>query len=103
MLALGRTIRSLRTQQGLSQKELAERADITPSFLSLVENDQRDASIKVTLRIAEALEVPVEVLIWDAVDIPFEVSSRDRHMCELAKSIVRGAYENASRTTRRSL
>lgn len=97
MLAVGKAIRTLRTRKGVSQKELAERAEITPSFLSLVEGDRRDASIKVLERIAAALEVPPEVLIWEAVELPSDLSPQDRRMCELAKVIVRGVYENATR------
>lgn len=96
MLAVGKAIRTLRARKGVSQKELAERADITPSFLSLVEGDRRDASIKVIERIAAALDVPSEVLIWEAVELPVDLSPQDRRMCELAKIIVRGVYENAT-------
>lgn len=97
MLAVGKAIRTLRARKGVSQKELAERAEITPSFLSLVEGDRRDASIKVIERIAAALEVPAEVLIWESVELPGDLSPQDRRMCELAKVIVRGVYENATR------
>lgn len=97
MLAVGKAIRTLRARKGVSQKELAERAEITPSFLSLVEGDRRDASIKVIERIAAALEVSPEVLIWEAVELPGSLSEKDRRMCELAKVIVRGVYENATR------
>jgi transcriptional regulator with XRE-family HTH domain len=99
MLAVGKAIRMLRARKGISQKELASRADITPSFLCLVESDSRDASIKVIERIAVALDVPPEVLIWESVELPSDLSPRDRRMCELAKVIVRGVYENADRAT----
>ncbi|MFO0857253.1 MAG: helix-turn-helix transcriptional regulator [Phycisphaerales bacterium] len=97
MLAVGRAIRTMRTRQGVSQKELAERADITPSFLSLVESDRRSASIKVIERIAAALDVPAEVLVWESVELPASLSDKDRRMCEIAKVIVREVYENAAR------
>jgi len=81
----------------MSQKELADLAAITPSFLSLVEGDRRNASIKVIGRIAAALEVPSEALIWEAIELPTTLSRQDRRMCELAKAIIRGMYENATR------
>ena len=96
MLAVGKAIRTLRARKGISQKELAERAEITPSFLSLVEGDRRDASIKVIERIAAALDVSPEVLIWEAVELPGSLNEKDRRMCELANIIVRGVYENAT-------
>lgn len=97
MLAVGKAIRTLRARKGVSQKELAERAEITPSFLSLVEGDRRDASIKVIERIAAALEVSPEVLFWEAVELPDGLSEKDRRMCDLAKGIVARVYENATR------
>lgn len=97
MLAVGRAIRTLRAHKGISQRELAERAEITPSFLSLVESDRRAASLKVIERIASALEVPFEVLVWESVELPASLSERDRRVCEFAKVIVRRVYEHAAR------
>jgi transcriptional regulator with XRE-family HTH domain len=98
MLAIGQAIRSLRSRKGLSQKTLAESAQITPSFLSQVEGGHRTASLTVLQRISDALEVPPELLIWDAVQLPEGMNEEDRRMCEFAKLIVRRVYENASRT-----
>ncbi len=98
MLALGQAIRSLRVRIGLSQKELARRASITPSFLSQVECDHRKASLTVLRRIAEALGVAPEVLMWEAVELPEGMNEDDRRTCEFAKLIVRRAYEYAAST-----
>jgi transcriptional regulator with XRE-family HTH domain len=98
MLALGQAIRSLRVKKGLSQKDLALSARITPSFLSQVERDHREASLTVLRRIANALEVAPEVLFWEAVELPAGMNEEDRRMCEFAKLIVRRVYENAGRT-----
>jgi transcriptional regulator with XRE-family HTH domain len=94
MILLGRTIRKLRTDRGVSQQDLARDADVTPSFLSLLENDHRRPSLLVLRRIAAALDVPEEVLIWDAVDLPEHLSVTERRMCEMAKSIVRKYFES---------
>jgi transcriptional regulator with XRE-family HTH domain len=101
MLAIGQAIRSLRSRKGLSQKALAESAQITPSFLSQVEGGHRVASLTVLQRISDALDIAPEVLIWDAVQLPEEMNDEDRRRCEFAKLIVRRVYENASRTAHR--
>lgn len=93
MLRIGKTIRRIRTERDVSQRELAEAADITPSFLSLLENDHREPSLALMRRIAEALDVPAEVMIWDAVDLPSNLSGEDRRICELAKLLVRRFIE----------
>lgn len=98
MLAIGKAIRKLRKLQGISQQDLAARADITPSFLSLVEKEKRRPSLVVTARIAEALGVSAEVLIWEAVELPSSLSDEERRVCDFAKLVVRRVYESAGRT-----
>jgi transcriptional regulator with XRE-family HTH domain len=89
MIQLGKTIRRLRTERGISQQDLAHTAKLTPSFLSMVENDRRQPSLAVLHRLSDALGLPDEVLIWDAVQLPVDLTERDRRMCEMAKLIVR--------------
>ena len=93
MIRLGMTIKKLRLERGFSQKALAEEADLTPSFVSLIENDHRVPSMSVIRRMASALGVLEEVLIWDAVELPHNLNEDDRRLCEMAKLIVRRFYE----------
>ncbi|HEY7590472.1 MAG TPA: cupin domain-containing protein [Candidatus Limnocylindrales bacterium] len=59
---LGRRIRALRTERGLTLTGLAARVGITRSFLSSVERGVAYPSIIVLRTIASALEVPVFLL-----------------------------------------
>jgi transcriptional regulator with XRE-family HTH domain len=93
MISIGKTIKKLRIERGLSQQDLAEICDLTASFLSLVENDRRSPSLAVIRRLAAALCVPEEVVIWDAVELPKDLDESDRRLCEMAKLIVRRLYE----------
>ena len=93
MLKLGKTIKRIRTDRGISQSDLASDADVTPSFLCLLESDKRHPSTKVLRRIAKALQVPEEVLIWDAIDVPDDLSQQDRRLCEMAKRVVRRYFK----------
>jgi transcriptional regulator with XRE-family HTH domain len=99
MIKIGRVIRQRRQEQGLSQRDLASMAEITPSFLSLVESDRRSPSSLITARIAAALKVPVQALIWDAVEIPPTATEAERRACEIAKKIIRQGFANADRAT----
>jgi transcriptional regulator with XRE-family HTH domain len=92
MIKIGRTIKRLRLDRRISQHDLAVAADVTPSFLSLVENDRRQPSLTVIARLAKALSVPEELLIWDAVELPESLGEKDRRLCEMAKLIVRKLY-----------
>jgi transcriptional regulator with XRE-family HTH domain len=93
MIDIGKTIRRLRIERGISQQDLAGDAEVTPSFLSLVENGRRHPSLSVIRRLAKSLLVPEEVLVWDSVELPNNLNEKDRRLCEMAKMIVRRFYE----------
>ena len=88
MLQIGNTIKRLRERRGISQRELAEAAGVTSNFLSLVENGHRKLSPTMLDAVAEGLGVPVEILLWDAVDVPEQFGPAERKACEAAKKAV---------------
>ncbi len=61
--ALGRAIKVVRAQQGLSRGRLAELADISYPYLSEVENGKKRPSSKALLSIADALALPASKLL----------------------------------------
>lgn len=54
---LGSRVRGLRKGRGLTQVELARRLEISPSYLNLIEHDQRTLTAPLLLRIAEQFDV----------------------------------------------
>ena len=61
-MKLGGTIRVLRAAVGISQKELARRLSISPSYLSQIEGDKRATSIALLRAIAHELGTPAAIL-----------------------------------------
>lgn len=61
---IGSAIHLARTKRKLSQAQLAERANISVSYLSLLERSKRDPPVSTIKRIAVALGVPVEILFF---------------------------------------
>ena len=59
---LGRTIRRLRKQRGLSQMKLAELSGVHLNEISNVERGERNAGVLSLLKIARGLDVPVTAL-----------------------------------------
>jgi transcriptional regulator with XRE-family HTH domain len=57
--ALGRALRELRKQAGLTQKELGARADTLDTYISQVENGQRDIRWSTVTRLLLALNMTV--------------------------------------------
>lgn len=52
---IGKRIRLLRKQQHLSQMELAEMIDKSPTYISLVENGQKGPSLETLVDVANAV------------------------------------------------
>src|ERR1700712_2525773 len=55
-LFAGHAVRRLRRQAGLSQAAMAEMLDISPSYLNLVERNQRPLSATLLVRLAERFD-----------------------------------------------
>ena len=62
MTALGERIRSLRTEQALQQRQLAEKAGLTPSMVSQIESGRLTPSLPTLGKLAGALGVPIAAL-----------------------------------------
>jgi transcriptional regulator with XRE-family HTH domain len=60
---LGRNVRRLRQQKGLTQEELAFEAEIDLTYMGGIERGRRNPSLMVMVRIAEALSVPLAKLL----------------------------------------
>ncbi|MBI4592592.1 MAG: helix-turn-helix domain-containing protein [Candidatus Rokubacteria bacterium] len=62
MTALGGRIRALRMERELQQRQLAEKADLTPSMVSQIESGRLTPSLHTLGKIAGALGVPIAAL-----------------------------------------
>ncbi len=59
---LGEKIRTAREARGLTQAELATRAQVAQGYLSYLEQDQREPSLSIAARLAHELEIPLDEL-----------------------------------------
>lgn len=62
---VGKRIRELRLAQGLTQRELAEKASISVPFLSFLELGQRKGSLQTYADVAKALSMELSELLKD--------------------------------------
>ena len=65
---LGNAIKLCRTQKNMNQAELAKLADISTSYLSLLERGKRDPNLSTVKNIATALNIPFSILMFLAAD-----------------------------------
>lgn len=70
LLALGRALRSLREERGLSQEAFALEAGVHRTYVGGIERGERNPSFSSLLRLAAALDVPPSVIVRAAEGRP---------------------------------
>ena len=89
---IGEKIKFIRTEKGITGKELAEKAEVTPGYISQIERNLISPSLSVLMRIAEEEEEQVTVIRKDKrtkiqfADINMEYQfatpySRNKNIC----------------------
>lgn len=74
---LGARIKELRKRRGMTQDQLAERVDLAPRYISLIEVGRSSPSLETIENIARVLEVELKVL-FDFVHLdPDKVKPKD--------------------------
>lgn len=86
---IGRAIKLCRSQKGWTLRDLAKRTGIAVSHLSMIERNQRDASMTAMQVIAKAFGMPLNVLIFLAAE-PQELTGISN---ELKEKLSRAALE----------
>ena len=66
-----------RTEKNLTQKALAEKLDISPKTLSLIECSTKPASIDMLLKIANVLEIGVDFLLDGNIEFNNEITDKN--------------------------
>jgi transcriptional regulator with XRE-family HTH domain len=67
--ALGRAVKELRKEKGLTQEELAQRADLHESYISVIESGRRNPTWGAVRRISDGLGVPLIKLVQRADEL----------------------------------
>ena len=65
---IGDVLRDFRTQKGQTLRQVAARANVALGYLSEVERGQKEASSEILASLAEALEVPVSIILREVSD-----------------------------------
>ena len=86
---VGQAIKMCRTLRGVSQADLARRAECSVSYLCLLENNKRDPSLSTLTKVSQALNVPVGILFFLASEHG-ELTGMNK---ELAGELARTALE----------
>ncbi len=74
----GQIVRKHRKARFLTQEQLAERADLAPKMISLIERLRMNPSLNVVDSIAQGLNVPCWRLIKDTEDLRLEIGAEKK-------------------------
>ena len=80
---IGKKIRELRKKVGMTQEELADRADVHYTFIGAVERGETNLSLKTFLRVAEALETPMEFFLKPYEDASPHLTEKEAEIGKL--------------------
>lgn len=67
---VGRNLRRLRVERGLSQEALAHDAGVAPSFVSQIENGLRSPTVTLLQDLADALQTPIVEFFAEGQPVP---------------------------------
>ncbi|MBI5894255.1 MAG: helix-turn-helix transcriptional regulator [Deltaproteobacteria bacterium] len=70
---IGKRIQALRKAHRLSQEQVAEKADISPNYLSRIECGKENPTLDMLIKLAHALEVEM----WEIFDFGHEVNVKE--------------------------
>ncbi len=91
----GKNIKLCRVLKGLKQKELANEAEISVSYLSLLERDKRDPSLSTLQKITTALSISLPTFFFLAADLAHE--QKTFYICSNCEIRVRLGFYEAQR------
>jgi len=63
-IEIGKRIRRQRILQEMTQEQLAEKADISTSFIGHIERGEKKCSLETIIRISEALNLSIDFIIY---------------------------------------
>lgn len=78
-MKIGKALKLCRSAKEISLETLAERTGISASHLSRIENQKREPTLPLISKIAEALSVPVPVVVFLAAE-PDDLKGMDEQM-----------------------
>ncbi|HDS4101805.1 TPA: helix-turn-helix domain-containing protein [Proteus mirabilis] len=94
MLNIGLAMKKCRDARNLTLQEMAEKSGLTKSYLSRIENSQRDPTISALEKISLALDIPLNLLILLSED---DKDNRFNDINEILKSTIMDVLYNGKK------
>lgn len=88
MVLLGKKIKELRTKSKFTQVELADRLGVTKSSIVSYENDSRQPSYEVLIKMARIFNVSIDSLLLDRSGMTLEIKGLKREQIKLLELMI---------------
>lgn len=89
MVLLGKRIKELRKRYKLTQSNLADRLGVTVSSITAYENNSRQPSYEVLIKMADVFKVTIDSLLLDRSQDVIDVTGLNPEHIEQLQSIIR--------------
>lgn len=93
-MTIGENIKSSRKKIGLSQKQLADKVNISRQYLCDIEHDRYNPSIDTLGLIAKGLETTAQKLMKDDMSVMDEIDELENDFKEIYKKLKKVSPEN---------
>lgn len=88
MVLLGNKIKELRIKSRFTQSELAERLGVTKSSIASYENDSRQPSYEVLIKISQVFNVSIDSLLLNRSGITLDIDGLKREQIKLLELLI---------------
>ena len=89
MVLIGRRIKELRTKYKFTQTELAEKVGVTKSTIAAYENDSRQPSYEVLIKMANVFKVSTDSLLLERSGAILEVNGLNAEQLEVIDNLIK--------------
>lgn len=89
-MTIGERIKEIRTEKGLTPKELSEKSGVSYQMIGQYEKSDSNLQISTLLKIANALNVKITDIIYDDIDEDMEINkiiSNSANWTEITKKV----------------
>lgn len=94
---IGKTIKQFRKKKGIKQGDFSNLCHISQTYLSLIENNQKEPNISLLKNIAAHLDIPLPILFFLSLD-DTDIPERKKEIFEIiepsVKDLIKQIYNN---------
>lgn len=88
MISTNKLIKIARDNKGFSQDDVAKKLDVSKNYISLIENGKKDPSLRFLKDLAETLDVPAILLMWEKMDLPTGKTKAEKDIVKQLEAMI---------------